>query len=258
MTTETYVEELKHDPPSSGPLPWIATAVSLLLLAATGVYAWSAHGRATTAEQAAAMAAGERDATMTAAEQGRQLTAEANVRVQAAETARQDLERQLQAANDTVARLKDELEAKTAEAAEAAFSAPSVASAPSAVTPAAPWAAKANAAPPAPAKVKNLTITFDANSSYFPADLGGNLKRLADRLQPGTAYAVEITGTVGGDAASQDEDARYDRWLAERRMNRVAGFLQKNAETERLEIKQAFAANDPSRRVVVEVRPLPQ
>ena len=41
-------------------------------------------------------------------------------------------------------------------------------------------------------------------------------------------------------------------------MNRVAGFLQKNAETERLEIKQAFAANDPSRRVVVEVRPMPQ
>jgi hypothetical protein len=39
MTTETYVEELKHDPPSSGRLPWIATAVSLLLLAATGAYA---------------------------------------------------------------------------------------------------------------------------------------------------------------------------------------------------------------------------
>ena len=157
-----------------------------------------------------------------------------------------------------MARLKDELEAKTAEAVEAAFSAPPAASAPSAVTPAAPWAAEANAASPAPAKVENLTITFDANSSYFPADLGGNLKRLADRLQPGTAYAVELTGSrrrrcrVPGRGCTLRSLARRApheprRW-----------FLQKNAETERLEIKQAFAANDPSRRVVVEVRPMPQ
>ena len=157
-----------------------------------------------------------------------------------------------------MARLEDELEARAAEAVEEAISAPPAASAPIAVTPAAPLAAEASAASPVLAKVENLTITFDVNSSYFPADLGGNLKRLADRLQPGTAYAVELTGAVGGDAASQDEDARYNRWLAERRMNRVAGFLQKNAETKQLEVKQAFAANNPSRRVVVEVRPLPQ
>ena len=63
-----------------------------------------------------------------------------------------------------------------------------------------------------------------------------------------------MTGAVG--AGAQDADTRYNRWLAERRMDRVAEFLQKNAATERLEIKQAFAANDPSRRVVVQVRPL--
>ena len=153
-------------------------------------------------------------------------------------------------------------------------SVPPAASPPIAVTPApplaesgaatpapAPTASEAQPAPaagPAPAKAESLTITFDVNSSYLPADLGGGLKRLADRLQPGQAYAVELTGAVGGDAASQDEDARYNHWLAERRMGRVAEFLRKNAETERLEIKQTFAANDPSRRVVVQVRPVPQ
>jgi cytoskeletal protein RodZ len=269
MTSETYVEELEQRPVGSGHLPWIAAAVCLLLLIAAGVYAWSAHGRATSAEQAVAAVTGERDAATAAAEQARQLATQAEARVQAAETARQDLERQLQAANDNVARLQDELDAKAAEATEAAVSAPPAAAGGAiAVTPAAPLAAEPSGAAPAPAagpsqtesaaKPESLTITFDVNSSYFPADLSGGLKRLADRLQPGQAYEVELTGAVGSDAASQDENARYNRWLAERRMSRVAEFLQKNAETERLEIKQAFAANDPSRRVVVEVRPLPQ
>ncbi|MFL5335039.1 MAG: hypothetical protein ACJ8H8_18065 [Geminicoccaceae bacterium] len=274
MTSETYVEELEQRPVGPGHLPWIAAAVCLLLLVAAGVYAWSAHGRAISAEQAVAAVTGERDAATAAAEQARQAAAQAEARVQAVETARQDLERQLQAANDNVAHLQDELDAKAAEATEAVVSAPpAAAGAAIAVTPAAPLAAERSGAAPAPAagptqaepagksvtaKAESLTITFDVNSSYFPADLSGGLKRLADRLQPGQAYEVELTGAVGSDAASQDENARYNRWLAERRMSRVAEFLQKNAETERLEIKQAFAANDPSRRVVVEVRPLPQ
>ena len=263
MTTETYAEELEHGPAGAGRLPWLVAAALLLLLVATGYYAWSAHGRATSAEQAATAATSERDAAVAAAEQTRQLTAQAEAHMQAAEAARQTLEQQLQAANDNVARLEDELEAKAAEAAEAAVSAAPDAAI--AVTPAPPVAAEGSAAPaPAPAagearpetqaKAASLTITFDVNSSYFPADLGGGLKRLADGMRPGQAYAVELTGAVG--AGAQDADTRYNRWLAERRMDRVAEFLQKNAATERLEIKQAFAANDPSRRVVVQVRPL--
>ena len=266
MTTETYAEELEHGPAGAGRLPWIVAAALLLLLVATGYYAWSAHGRAISAEQAAAAATSKRDAAVAAAEQTRQLTAQAEAHMQAAEAARQALEQQLQAANDNVVRLEDELEAKAAEAAEAAVSAAI------AVTPAPPAAAEGSAAAapapaagetqsetqakPAPLKTESLTITFDVNSSYFPADLGGGLKRLADGLQPGQAYAVELTGAVGGAAGGEDADARYNRWLAERRMGRVAEFLQKNAAAERLEIKQAFAANDPSRRVVVQVRPL--
>ena len=268
MTTETYVEELEHGPTGSGRLPWIVAAALRLLLAATGYYAWSAHGRAISAEQAVAAAVGERDAAMAATEQTRQLTAQAEAHVQAAEAARQALEVQLQGANDNVARLEDELEAKAAEAAEAALSAAPAPSAAIAVTPAPPVTAEGSAAPaptptavetqakPAPPKEESLTITFDVNSSYFPADLSGGLKRLADGLQPGQAYAVELTGAVGGTDGAQDADARYNRWLVERRMARVAEFLQKNAAAERLEIKQAFAANDPSRRVVVQVRPL--
>ena len=266
MTTETYAEELEHGPAGAGRLPWLVAAALLLLLVATGYYAWSAHGRAISAEQAAAAATSKRDAAVAAAKQTQQLTAQAEAHMQAAEAARQALEQQLQAANDNVVRLEDELEAKAAEAAEAAVSAAI------AVTPAPPAAAEGSAAAapapaagetqsetqakPAPLKTESLTITFDVNSSYFPADLSGGLKRLADGLQPGQAYAVELTGAVGGAAGGEDADARYNRWLAERRMGRVAEFLQKNAAAERLEIKQAFAANDPSRRVVVQVRPL--
>ena len=39
-------------------------------------------------------------------------------------------------------------------------------------------------------------------------------------------------------------------------MSRVAEFLQKNAKADKLTIRQDFALNDPSRQVLVEVRPL--
>jgi hypothetical protein len=276
MTSETYVEERDERPASGGRTAWIAGAAVLLLLLAVGGFGWSAHRRAGTAEQALAAAASERDAAIATATQSQQSAAQAEAQAQAQaqalESQRLELERQLQAANGEITRLQAELAARAAAPAAtvqtseltpgttpvepaagglgtSAGTAPAANEAPAVVAAAAPEP------PPAP---EPLTITFDVNSSYFPGDLSGSLKRLADRLQPGQAYEVELTGAVGSDAASQDENARYNRWLAERRMSRVAEFLQKNAETERLEIKQAFAANDPSRRVVVEVRPLPQ
>ena len=121
------------------------------------------------------------------------------------------------------------------------------------------------AAPPAqpapePASVpEKLAITFDVNSSYLPASLGGRLRELAEGLEPGRSYRVELVGTVGtGDVAGQsaEEALRYNRWMAERRMSRVAEFLQKTAKAEGLEIRQDFALNDPSRQVVVEVSPI--
>jgi len=44
---------------------------------------------------------------------------------------------------------------------------------------------------------------------------------------------------------------RYNRWLAERRVGRVAEWLKQNAGGRRIEIGTAYAEDDPSRRVTV-------
>jgi outer membrane protein OmpA-like peptidoglycan-associated protein len=110
------------------------------------------------------------------------------------------------------------------------------------------------------AEVESLTVTFDVNSSYLPASLDGRLRRLAERLERGRRYEVELTASVGAGPVANAEDpdaaARYNAWLAERRLDRVATFLQDNAEADALAIEREFAAGDPSRRVVVRVRPL--
>lgn len=115
------------------------------------------------------------------------------------------------------------------------------------------------AAKPAPAPPQTLTITFDVNSSYFPDSLNGRLRGLASRLKPGHTYAVELTGSVGNDPVANGDPgdaASYNRWIAERRVDRVADFLRANAKAGDLTMKRAYARNDPSRRVVVKIRPL--
>jgi hypothetical protein len=109
---------------------------------------------------------------------------------------------------------------------------------------------------PAPAK---LAIVFDVNSSYLPANLDGRLRDLAAGLDPGHSYRIELVGSVGHpDVEGQpaEEALRYNRWMAERRMTRVAEYLQKNTKAEKLSFRQDFALNDPSRRVLVEVLPV--
>ena len=106
---------------------------------------------------------------------------------------------------------------------------------------------------------RSLAIVFDVNSSYLPQGLGGQLKDFAATLEPGKAYQIELVGSVGHpdvEGQSAEEALRYNRWMAERRMTRVAEFLQKNARTESLTFRQDFALNDPSRRVLVEARPV--
>ena len=116
------------------------------------------------------------------------------------------------------------------------------------------------AAPAAPeAEPETLAIVFDVNSSYLPASLDGRLRELAAKLEPGRGYEVELVGSVGNgdvEGKSAEEALRYNRWMAERRVSRVAEFLQKNAKAGELTIRQDFAFNDPSRQVLVEVRPL--
>jgi hypothetical protein len=111
------------------------------------------------------------------------------------------------------------------------------------------------------AEAQSLTVTFDVNSSYLPANLDGRLRRLTERLERGRRYEIELTASVGADPVANAGDAgaaaRYNRWLAERRLDRVAAFLRENAEADGLAIERGFAAGDPSRRVVVRVRPVP-
>ena len=190
----------------------------------------------------------------------------------------QALDRLLAGANADVTRLRSELLAQTAAARAAPAPDPAAAPAPAesvAVPDPAPAAEPASvesvaalgsvepaAAPPTPepaAEPERLTITFKVNSSILPSGLDGRLRALAEQLAADDSYAVRLVGSVGNDdiAGKSAEDAlRYNRWIAERRVERVAGYLQRTAKGQDLKIAREFAANDPSRRVLVEVTPV--
>jgi hypothetical protein len=115
------------------------------------------------------------------------------------------------------------------------------------------------ARPPAP--VGAAEIVFDTNSSFLPRGAGKELERLVAALPKAKGYEVELTATVGAsaDAKAKDpaQDARYDRWLAERRLTRVAEWLEKHAPVRELSLRRGLIENDPSRRIIVRVHPLP-
>jgi hypothetical protein len=263
MTTENPLDQYEITPEGSSRIGWIAAAAALVLVIAAGGWGWSAQRRAATTEQVLAAVSAERDAAMSTAEQRQALINDAETAAQATEARLADLGQQLEAANAEVTRLQDELAAREAAAA-APPTAPAGslgATAPESEAPSVAAIEPAAAPPavepePAPAP-ETLTITFDVNSSYLPS-LDGRLRDLASNLEPGRSYEVLLTGSVGaGDVEGQsaEEALRYNRWMAERRVDRVAEYLQKNAKVEDLSIKQDFAMNDPSRRVVVQVRP---
>ena len=258
MTTANPLEQYELTPEGGRRIGWSAAAVALILAIAAAGWGWSAHRHAGTAEQALAAFA------------------------KAGETRVGELERQIQAldlllqgANADVTRLRSELAARdAAEAAVAAETASAASAAPTAATEtdaagtptdtlgatALPAAAliEPAAAPPQPTP-ETLAIVFDVNSSYLPASLDGGLRDLAARLEPGRGYEVELVGSVGNgdvEGKSAEEALRYNRWMAERRAGRVAEFLRKNAKSGELTIRQDFALNDPSRQVLVEVRPI--
>lgn len=90
--------------------------------------------------------------------------------------------------------------------------------------------AKASVAPKAPAKPKapvaaarpqggqRASLYFDKNSSYLSGAERGRLERLAGSLKGGTIH-------VSGYADAQG-DAKYNRWMAERRAQRVAEIIR--------------------------------
>lgn len=121
--------------------------------------------------------------------------------------------------------------------------------------PAATEVAALDAAAPSPtasADAPDLVITFDVNSSFFPAGAGRELRaflRTLPEAQP-VALALEVavgTGDVRG--ASGEEARRYNTWMAERRVQRVAEWLVENAGDRPITLTEQQVENDPSREV---------
>jgi outer membrane protein OmpA-like peptidoglycan-associated protein len=227
--------------------------------------------------ETAAKALGEREAVPVPSEAQDWADASA-AKIAELEQQVQALDRLLAGANADVTRLRSELLAQTAAARAAPAPDPAAAPAPPepvAVPDPAPAAEPISvesvaalgsdepaAAPPTPelaAEPEQLTITFKVNSSILPSGLEGRLRALAEQLAADHSYAVRLVGSVGNDdvaGKSAEDELRYNRWIAERRVERVADYLQRAAKGQDLKIAREFAADDPSRRVLVEVTPV--
>lgn len=104
-----------------------------------------------------------------------------------------------------------------------------------------------------------LELTFDVNSSFLGPAAIGELRRKLAGLPEGSRYLVELQATVSDEGvkeASATEARRYNRWLAERRLQRVRGLLQQHARVE-LSLDERYVPHDPSRRILVNARPAP-
>jgi hypothetical protein len=131
---------------------------------------------------------------------------------------------------------------------------PPAATAPANAPPATDVAALDTAAP-APAAVTDnpaLVITFDVNSSFFPAGAGRELRAFLQTLPEAEPVALALEVAVGtGDVrgVSGEEARRYNAWMAERRVQRVAEWLAENAGNRPITVTEQLAENDPSREV---------
>ena len=115
----------------------------------------------------------------------------------------------------------------------------------------------ADTAPPLPASVGGeqigLEIVYDLNSSFLPPAGAQDLERLLARLRPDRRYELELVAAVneqGVRGANATDARRYNRWLAERRLERLTGWLNREAVLS-LEIRGRLVEGDSTRRVAV-------
>jgi outer membrane protein OmpA-like peptidoglycan-associated protein len=106
----------------------------------------------------------------------------------------------------------------------------------------------------------SVVITFAMNSSYLQPGTSQRLNSLIGSMASGALYRVQLqVGLSGSDkvaGATQPEEAmRYNKWLAERRMNRVKEWLTENARDRQFEIESELLVGDISRRIVVRAMP---
>jgi hypothetical protein len=107
---------------------------------------------------------------------------------------------------------------------------------------------------------EGIELVFDNNSSFLPESAARQLKQWVRTLPRAGGYKVEIAAAVGGADVKAGGDpaqaARYARWLADRRLGRVAEWLEKNVQARDLQMQRRFLENDGSRRVVIRVSPV--
>lgn len=116
---------------------------------------------------------------------------------------------------------------------------------------------KPTAAAPGPSATTE--IVFAMNSSFLVSGDYVELRRLVSALPEQGSLRVAIAATVSDEPVKNGgaaEAARYNRWLAERRAERVAEWLRRQVG-ERAAIEQELVAHDPSRRVTIDIRPAP-
>jgi len=116
------------------------------------------------------------------------------------------------------------------------------------------------AAKPAMAAEDGLAITFATNSSYFPPGTGKQLRSLVRGMAAGERYRIVLQAGVSGSdkvagASNPEEARRYNRWLAERRVERVQIWLNENAAGADLLIEPQYLPGNEERTVVVRVAP---
>ena len=122
-------------------------------------------------------------------------------------------------------------------------------------------ASPAAAAPdtgPSEAPVPLAQIVFAPDSSYLPDGAEAQLAGLLARLPRDTTWEVELQAAIDDTAGDLpgDQAITYNRWLAERRQNRIEDWLGTQAGGPMLRMRRSTLPHDPSRRVVVNVRPL--
>lgn len=125
---------------------------------------------------------------------------------------------------------------------------------PVAVAAAGEAAEAAATAPAAGPPVAVAEIQFESGSSFFPLGAEQELKRLVAALPAAPGYRFDVRAGVD-DAAVKPGDAdlsaRYNRWLAERRLERVGAWLEQHAEFRELELHPVVADGDRSPRVAI-------
>ncbi|MGF1474237.1 MAG: hypothetical protein ACFB6S_01575 [Geminicoccaceae bacterium] len=102
-------------------------------------------------------------------------------------------------------------------------------------------------------------IAFATNSSYFSEGSPDQLRAILGDLPEGGRYDIVLAGSVDTGnvrGAEGEEDARvYNQWLADRRIQRVQDWLSDNADGRNFGFSSRYIENDPSRRVVITIRP---